>query len=61
MQTILTVERQLSYFDRCSLSNLDNLSHKFWAHLVSVYVVTIIVLRVGGGPGRGTRIGKNNR
>lgn len=32
----------------CSISNIEPGSQKFWAHLVSVYVVTFIVLKVGG-------------
>lgn len=33
-------------FDRCSLANIQAQSPKMWAHLISIYVITFIVLKV---------------
>ena len=40
-----------SSFDRNSLANLPAQSSLMWMHLVSVYVVTFIVIKVGGWVG----------
>ncbi|GAX72896.1 hypothetical protein CEUSTIGMA_g351.t1 [Chlamydomonas eustigma] len=47
VQTFSTIQRQVAWFDICSITNLGNDSPKFWVHMVSVYVVTIIVLMTG--------------
>ena len=38
--------QRLSLFDTCSITNISHRSEKFWVHLVSVYVITFIVLKV---------------
>ena len=38
--------QRLSLFDTCSITNISQRSEKFWVHLVSVYVITFIVLKV---------------
>lgn len=45
---IQTIPRQLSSIDLCSVTNLERGSSKLWVHVVSLYVVTAIVLRVSG-------------
>lgn len=44
--SIDVIARPVSSFDMCSISNLPNGSPLMWAHLVSLYVITIIVLKV---------------
>ena len=44
--SITTVNQEVSVFDRCSLTNLEFGTDKLWAHAVTVYIVTLIVLRI---------------
>lgn len=40
------INRQLSYFDLCSISNIPQNSRKLWVHLISVWVVSCVILRI---------------
>ena len=46
LQSLQVLRRELSSFDSCSLTNIDSGDNKLWVHAVSLYVVTLIVLRV---------------
>ncbi|KAG1660223.1 hypothetical protein FOA52_005093 [Chlamydomonas sp. UWO 241] len=43
---IKSVQREVSYIDVASISNVENSSPKLWAHMISVFVVSCIVLRI---------------
>lgn len=46
LQGIPFVEREVSRLDVASISNVADSDPKLWAHLVSVFVITFIILRV---------------